>query len=219
MGSNSSVIYTLIFDLDGTLIDSREDISEAANFALQRIGVPRVEPGSIWCRIGGGIRALLANFLKTQDQEIIEKAVTHFKEYYEVHCLDQTVLYEGVLEMLEHFRRVRKRMAVVSNKDQEYTDKILAGLRIAKYFHSSIGASAGSKKKPHPDLLHKAMEQLKNDPSETVIIGDSLADIEAGRSAGMKTCGVGYGIGEPEKIRQAKPDFWAGTPAELKELF
>lgn len=210
---------TLIFDLDGTIIDSREDIASAANFALKQLAVPVVPSPSVWHHIGGGIRSLLAGILKTEDAAVIKKAVGYFREYYSEHCLDKTVPYPGVLEVLEYYAKRKKRMAVVTNKDQEFTDKILAGLEVEKYFHSRIGAKAGDKKKPHPDLLHKALQELKSDPAQTVIIGDSPADIEAGQKAGTKTCGVGYGIGDPEKIREAKPDFWVENPIELMGLF
>ena len=212
-------LQALIFDLDGTIIDSREDIADAANFALERLGVPAVPSPSVWRHIGGGIRSLLGGILKTEDAIVIRKAVEHFREYYSEHCLDKTVLYLGIPEVLAHYADQRRRMAVVTNKDHEFTGKILTGLKIEKYFQSRIGAREGDKKKPHPDLLHRALEELKSDPAQTVIIGDSPADIEAGQKAGTKTCGVGYGIGEPEKIRKAKPDFWAENPGELMGLF
>ncbi|MBI1976995.1 MAG: HAD-IA family hydrolase, partial [Candidatus Omnitrophica bacterium] len=174
---------------------------------------------SVWRHIGGGIRSLLGGILKTEDGVVIKKAVECFREYYLAHCLDKTVLYPGVTEVLAHYQGRKKRMAVVTNKDQEFTHKILAGLGVEKYFQSRIGVREGDKKKPHPDLLHKALRELESDSSETVIIGDSPADIEAGQKAGTKTCGVGYGIGEPEKIRSARPDFWVENPVELIGLF
>jgi len=212
-------LVALIFDLDGTLIDSREDIADAANFALEKLGVPAVPSPSVWRHIGGGIRSLLGGILKTEDAAVIKRAVECFREYYSAHCLDKTVLYPGVTEVLAYYDGRKKRMAVVTNKDQEFTHKILAGLGVEKYFQSRIGAREGDRKKPHPDLLHRALEELKSDPAQTVIIGDSPADIEAGQKAGTKTCGVGYGIGEPEKVRKAKPDFWVETPSELIKLF
>ena len=212
-------ITTLIFDLDGTLIDSKQDIADAVNFALIQLGVPEVTPQVVWGHIGGGIRALLSAILKTKDIAFIKKADCFFRQYYCAHCLDKTVPYPGMISVLEHFSKQQKRMAVVTNKDQEFTDKILAGLGVAKYFHSRIGAGAGDRKKPDPELLHKALEEMNSNPVSAVIIGDSPADIEAGRKAGTKTCGVTYGIGSAETIQKAQPDFWANQPSELIWLF
>ncbi len=215
----------LIFDLDGTLIDSREDITDAANHALVLLGEKPITVAAVTCHIGNGMRSLLGGILKTDDAVLIQKAVGYFREYYKEHCLEKTVLYTGVGEVLEYFANRQKKMAVVTNKDHEFTDKILEGLNISRYFQSKVGVRSGDKKKPHPDLLHRALEEMKSRdtlqcaPIEAVMIGDSPSDIEAGKKAGMKTCGVGYGIGNPEQVKEAGPDFWIQSPAELMKLF
>ncbi len=195
------------------------DIADAANFALSQLGFPTVEPSLVWRHIGGGIRVLLGNLLQTQNMGTLTQAVEYFRHYYREHCLDKTVCYPGIKEVLEDFSGRGKRLAVVTNKNKEFTDKILEGLGLTRYFSSVVGANSGDKKKPDPELIHRALSQMNAADRQAVIVGDSPADIEAGRKAGTKTCGVGYGIGESEIIRAALPDYWAQIPLELLRLF
>jgi len=205
-----------MFDLDGTLVDSRRDVAISLNLALEDMGVPTKEPEEIYPRIGGGVHNLLRKTLPPARDDLVECGVDLFWDYYKDHVLDTTVTYPGVYKMLEGF--VGKKLAVVTNKPYNHTHKVLVGLDIDRYFVSVQGWKTGLKVKPDPEMLLRAIDEAGAEKARTLMVGDTLADIMSARSAGVRVCSVGYGYGEPEKLKEGLPDYFAESVAELVDI-
>lgn len=210
-------IDLLIFDLDGTLADTKDDIATAVNLTLDELGLPEKSPTVIYGYVGGGIRRLIQQAVGEKEGERFKQAMKVFERHYLAHLMDTTRLYPGIDEALAHFRSKKK--AVATNKPQLYTDKIMAGLNIAHQFDLIVGGENGLALKPDPQMLLAVLERLRVDRKRAVMIGDGLSDIAASRAAGIAVCAIGYGLGNSDELRQARPDFFCRTVGELKRLF
>src|SRR3989338_7074144 len=210
-------VSLLIFDLDGTLIDSRKDIADSVNLTFRDLGLPEISPQVIYGYVGNGIRRLLLDTVKSADPDWADRALEIFEGHYLKHLLDETELYPGREETLQHSRHKKK--AVVTNKPLLYTTKIMDGLNVRSHFDIILGAEPIVNLKPHPEMIFRALEYLDITPDEAVMIGDTLNDLTAARAAGVKSCAVGYGLGNVEELISASPDFFAETVDDLKRLF
>lgn len=211
-------IDLIIFDLDGTLIDSRKDIANCVNWTLEEMGLPAIDHRLIYAYVGHGVRTLMEGAVReAHGSDGFDRALELFDKYYMDHLLDHTVLFKGMAEVLEHFEA--KDMAVITNKPQRYTDPIISGLGLDQSFGAVLGREACSNPKPHPDPVLKVLSSLPNAKERTIIIGDTEVDIEAGKQAGILTCGVLFGFGEAESVRQAEPDYLIDDVSVLTELF
>ncbi len=210
-------VSLLIFDLDGTLIDSRKDIADCVNLTFRDLDLPEKPLEVIYSYVGNGVRRLILDSIGSTDPALIERSLEIFEGHYLKHLLDETILYPGMEEVLIHFRKKKK--AVVTNKPLLYTTRIMEGLAARPHFDLILGSEPIVNLKPHPEMILRTLDYLEVSPSEAVMIGDSLNDVHAARSAGVKSCGVGYGIGDPDLLRSAEPDFFAETVADLKRLF
>jgi phosphoglycolate phosphatase len=206
----------LIFDLDGTLIESKWDIAAAVNLTLKDLRLPERTQEEIFGFVGDGIKRLLRSAVGEENQSRYEDALRVFRGHYLAHCLDHTKFYPGVETVLTHYARTHK--AVATNKSLEYTTKILQGLG-AHHFAYVVGGDNGYGLKPEPGMLLKILEELKVAPERAVLIGDSTNDITGGHNAGIKVCAVGYGMGNREKMAACNPDWFIETPEELVTLF
>lgn len=203
----------LMFDLDGTLVDSRRDIATGVNLALAELDMPAREPDAIYGYIGGGVHNLMRRSMREGSEDQLEVGVDLFWANYKDHVLDSTTLYPGVYDMLEQLSD--NKMAIVTNKPCMHTRMILQGLGIAKYFISIQGWKEGVRVKPDPDMLKRAMEEADATPPVAVMIGDSLADVLAAKAAGVKCCAVGYGYGVREKVLEASPDYYVEYVSDI----
>jgi len=206
----------IMFDLDGTLVDSRKDVAFALNLALEEMGVPTKEPEEIYPKIGGGMHNLLRGTLPPTRDDLVECGVDLFWDFYKDHILDSTVTYPGVYRMLEELGG--RKLAVVTNKPYNHTHKVLIGLDMDRYFLSVQGWKTGLNVKPAPDLLLRAMEDAEASPESTLMVGDSMADIMSARQAGVRVCSVGYGYGNPDRLKEAGPDYFAGSVGDIKGI-
>ena len=206
----------LIFDLDGTLIESKWDIATAVNLTLGELGLPRRSQEEIFGYVGDGVKRLLRLSVGEENQSRYEEALRAFRGHYLAHCLDRTRYYPGVETMLSHF--AGKPKAVATNKSLEYTLKILEGLGTPHFAHV-VGGDNGYGLKPEPGMLLHVMEQFGAAPPRTVLIGDSTNDINGGHNAGIKVCAVGYGMGNRAKMAACGPEWFVESPEELMELF
>lgn len=206
----------LIFDLDGTLIESKWDIATAVNLTLAGLGLPLRRQEEIFSFVGDGVKRLLRLSVGEENQSRYDEALRVFRGHYLAHCLDRTRFYPGVEAVLAHF--AHKDKAVATNKSLEYTTKILEGLG-AHHFAYVVGGDNGFGLKPEPGMLLRVLETLNVPRERAVLIGDSTNDINGGHNAGIRVCAVGYGMGNREKMVASRPDWFIEKPEELIELF
>jgi phosphoglycolate phosphatase len=207
-------IDLLIFDLDGTLIESKWDIAASVNFTLEELGLPQRPLEEIFGFVG--VKKLLRLAVGETNRVSFEEALGVFRRHYLAHCLDRTVYYPGVEKVLGYFGDKRK--AVATNKSIEYTNVILQGLG-PQYFNFVVGGDNGFGLKPEPGMLLHIMERLNTVPERTVLVGDSTNDINGGHNAGIRVCAVGYGMGNRERMSACQPDWFIERPEELMEIF
>ncbi len=208
-----SRIRAVLFDLDGTLIDSVRDIAASVNWVLAGLGLPTKDVQDVAGFVGDGVQMLLARAIGGHDEALVREAVRAFRAHYLHHCLDTTRLYPTVHSTLAHLRA--KRLAVVTNKPYPPTMRILDGLHVTGYFPVVLGGESTPSRKPHPAPVLKALELLEASPAEAVMVGDGPHDIDAGRAAGLRTCGVTYGLNARAVVLAARPDY---VIDELQEL-
>ncbi len=206
----------LIFDLDGTLIESKWDIAHSVNFTLVELGLPERPIEEIFGFVGDGVKRLLRLAVGEGNQVRFEEALKVFRGHYLEHCLDRTTFYPGIEPMLQHF--AHKTKAIATNKSIEYTRVILNGLG-PKHFGYMVGGDNGFGLKPEPGMLLHIIDTLGVPKERTVLIGDSTNDINGGHNAGIRVCAVGYGMGNREKMAACQPDWFIEHPQQLMELF
>ena len=206
----------LIFDLDGTLLDTRQDLTDAVNYALRKLGFAELDRDTVTSYVGDGVRKLLERTLNHPEDEILMRGRSYFIEYYSDHLADHTRPYPGVVEMLQTLSG--KRLAVISNKSQEFTVPLLETLHLAHYFEIIIGGNAGYPAKPDPAAVKAVLEKTGVPTDKALITGDSPNDILAGRAAGISTCAALYGYRPQSELMELKPDFSIRQAAELIEI-
>jgi phosphoglycolate phosphatase len=211
-----------IFDLDGTLIASRRDIALSLNLAFQRLRLPAIPLARIAEFVGEGVRKLVERALREVTRQepsepLIEQAAAAFYEEYGIHLLDSTHLVEGTYELLDSLKWGT--FAIVTNKPEDFSVRILEGLGIADRFQVIFGGDSLPQRKPDPAPLIAAMERCRADRSETAMIGDSAIDILAGKAAGVVTCGVAAGFRGRGELERAGCDVVADHLFELRRLF
>ncbi len=206
-------IRLLIFDLDGTLIDSEADLVQSVNATRRELGMEPLPPKVVYSYVGQGIIMLVRRALGEQTPgDILEKAVAFFLEYYRQHMLDHTVLYPGVRETLRQLST--RKLAVLTNKPVNFSRQILAGLGVDSCFSFVYGGNSFDRKKPDAVGVFRLMEDTGISAAETLMVGDSDTDVQTGRNAGVWTCGVTYGIGSHTLVH-AMPDV---TLDDLRQL-
>lgn len=203
----------IIFDLDGTLVDSRRDLAAALNHARSHFGLPPLEVERVARLVGDGVRVLLERGFATVDPNVVEAALRLFLPWYEEHCLDQTTLYPGVREGLAEL--ADRKLAVVTNKPERFSRKILSGLDVAGCFAHVIGGDSGPARKPDPAGIRAVLERTGVSAERALVVGDSLHDLRAARAAGVRAAAVTYGFGDEAELRAAQPDFVFARFGEL----
>ncbi len=196
----------LVFDLDGTLVDSTLDLANAVNATRVHLGMEPLPVPTVASYVGNGAPVLIRKAIGPDaDAETLDMALTYFLSWYRDHILDNTLPYEGVLDGLEQARLAGHKMAVLTNKPERFSRTLLAGLGMDRYFFRIYGGNTFPEKKPNPFGLHKLMEEASIPPENTWMIGDSSVDILTARNAGVRCVGVTYGI-QPESLEANPPD-------------
>lgn len=196
----------LIFDLDGTLIDSRLDLANAVNATRRHMGMAVLDKERVYSYVGNGAAVLIRRALGDKATEAdVQEALEYFLEYYREHDLDFTTLYPGVRESLDRLAAAQKRMAVLTNKPVRVSQAIVQGLGVAQHFFRVYGGNSFEFKKPHPVGIESLMEQAEISRDRTLMIGDSSVDVETARNARIACCGVTYGF-QPESLDTTQPD-------------
>jgi phosphoglycolate phosphatase len=196
-----------IFDLDGTLIDSKLDLAHAVNAALEHLGLPRLTLERIASYVGNGAPILMRRAIGPEaSEEEVARGLTYFMQYYRDHMLDYTTLYPGVRETLDLLRGRGAQMAVLTNKPVGLSKAIVAGLGLDGHFFQVYGGNSFEQKKPHPVGIEILMSEAGATPGKTMMVGDSSVDVQTARNAGIQSCGVTYGF-QPETLAATPPDF------------
>jgi phosphoglycolate phosphatase len=218
-------IRLLVFDLDGTLVDSRVDLANSINAMLRRYDRSELPCEVIASYIGDGAPMLVRRALGDPDDEsFVSQALEFFLAYYREHKLDTTYVYDGVKEALTAIAQntngagAERKLAVLSNKPVRPTEVIIQALGLGDFFFRVYGGNSFHTKKPDPLGLKTLLREAGARPDEAVIIGDSDIDVITGRNAGVWTCGVSYGL-VPHTLQNAPPDVLVDSPSEWPQLF
>jgi len=201
----------IIFDLDGTLIDSRADLALAVNLTREELGLAPIPQAQVVGYVGEGVRLLLTRAIPERP-DLLEQALAINQRHYRAHLLDQTRLYPGVAEALARFRQRGTPLMVVTNKPKAFTELILDGLGIAGCMAAVLGGGDCPGLKPDPEPLFLALERGGCGTAGSWMVGDHFTDLEAGRRAGLNRCFCRYGFGDPG------PETWDLAVDDLREL-
>lgn len=209
-------VRLLVFDLDGTLIDSKDDLVQSVNAVRRRLGLHTLPEETVASYVGRGVVVLMRRALGDDATEAeVAQATEFFLEYYRDHMLDHTVPYPGVREALEQLKP--RSMAVLTNKPVKFSKAILAGLGLDHYFTQVYGGNSFAQKKPDPVGILALMSEANVEAERTMMVGDSDTDVLTGRNAGVRTCGVTYGLA-PETLKTSPPDLLLDDLRELPKL-
>ena len=212
-----TAVDLIMFDLDGTLADTGRDLADAVNHTRAHFRLPALPDPLVHSNVGRGVEHLLKHSLPDEGANHFREVMRIFLDRYENHLLDATVLYPNVHETLDYF--CDKKRVVVSNKMHRFTVAILRGLGIEGQFDAILGGDSVGEKKPHPALLHHALSRFNVSARKAVIVGDGDTDVNAGKRAGVVTCGVTYGLGNREQLLATQPDFVIDGIGELLNYF
>jgi len=217
-------IKLVIFDLDGTLIDSRLDLVHSVNAALRHIGRPELPDDVIASYVGDGAPILIQRALggEAADEALVRKGLEFFLSYYRAHKLDHTTVYGGIPETLAAIQQstngTPRQMAVLSNKPVVPSRAIVEALGLGRFFSQIYGGNSFATKKPDPEGARKLLAEYGVPPEQAAMIGDSHVDVSTGRNAGMLTVGVTYGFA-PHTLLDNPPDVVVDHAGELAAVF
>ena len=212
------MINTIIFDLDGTLLNTLEGLKNSTNFALKKFNSPEITLEQTRSFVGNGVQKLIERAIPNGEKNPdFEKCLNTFKEHYSKTMYQKTVAYDGIEDMLTELKRKGVKTGVVSNKFdtavKELCKNYFDGLIIV-----AIGESPNVRKKPAPDSVLKAMKILGAKPENTLYVGDSDVDIQTAKNSNLKSVGVTWGFRDRELLEKEGADFIINTPCELLEL-
>lgn len=207
-----------VFDMDGTILDTLEDLKDSTNFALEKCGYPTRSYDEVRRFVGNGIRKLIERAVpEGLTVEQIDRVHEVFTEHYKVHCADKTKAYDGIKPLLEKLRASGVKTAVVSNKAdygvQELCKEYFNGL-----FDYAVGEREGIRRKPAPDAVNEALRVLGIDKSEAVYIGDSDVDFETAKNAELPCISVLWGFRDEEFLREKGATLFVRDPAEIYDI-
>lgn len=208
----------VIFDLDGTILNTLEDLTDSVNFALRRCGFPEHSIENVRTFVGNGIRKLIERAVpKGTEEQMINKVHEEFTAYYKEHCADKTRPYDGIVEVLQNLKRMGVKLAVVSNK-ADYGVQELCRQYYDGIFDYAVGERVGIKKKPAPDSVNEVLAQLHIDRKNAVYVGDSDVDIETADNAQMDCIVVEWGFREKQFLIEKGAKVFASEPKQIEEI-
>ncbi len=215
-------IQLVLFDLDGTLIDTAPDLAHSMDLVMRELHLPAQGLKKVRRFIGHGVRRLVEDILSTElegrpAQATLEKALGAFNEHYREQLVQKSSLYPGVLECLRTLRSRGVRLACVTNKPKAFTEPLLGHFQIDRYFDLVLSGDSLAKKKPDPFPLVHACQQLAVKTVDSIMVGDSSSDILAARNAGIRCMCASYGYSEAETVKALEPDGVLHSFAELMD--
>lgn len=212
------MVNTVIFDLDGTLLNTLDDLADSVNYALGKFGFPERSLEEIKSFVGNGVRNLMQ--LSTPggfDNPQFENCLETFREHYSQNMNNKTRPYDGIMELLAKLDSENYKLAIVSNKFDRAV-KELAGEFFGGYIRVAIGESGIMRKKPEPDCVFEALKELGAETSEAICVGDSEVDVKTARNAGLPCIGVTWGFRSRGLLEASGADHVIDSPLELLEL-
>lgn len=212
-----AAIGHVVFDLDGTLVDSREDLTAGVNFVLTRHGRDPLSVAAVTEHVGDGARALIERVLATEAAAALPQALDDFLVYYRAHCLDRTRLYPGVEAALRGLVDAGLAVSVLTNKPGALAIQILDGLGLGDTFLEVLGGDTLATRKPHPAGLTRLAQNAGVPVAATLLVGDSPVDLATAQAAGAAFCGVAWGFA-PGRLEAAAPAMVVDTPREIVAL-
>ena len=212
----------VIWDLDGTLAETRRDITKAVNLLLADRGLPQMSVAAVTAQVGHGARVMILGCLRESgitrvDSSDLDQACDSFRTYYRDHMLDTTVPYPGIPELLERLHSAGVVMGVVTNKPEELSQNLIDGLGLSRFFAGLLGGDSLPEKKPSPVPLLHLQKSLGAGDHRCLMVGDMTTDIEAARAAGFPCAAVAWGFSPKERLLRESPDLFAESPAILGE--
>jgi len=202
------------FDLDGTLVDSREDLAAAVNHVLRSLGLPEMDPSTLYGYTGDGARALVERALGAERQVLFQPGVDAFMAYYAEHLLDATRPYPGIVELLDVLAARGVALSVLTNKPVAMSRAILSGLGLAGRFVDVLGGDSLPVRKPDPTGLERLRALTGTARERMLLVGDSGIDLRTARNAGVAFCGVAWGL-TPDTLAAVAPERVIAHPSEL----
>lgn len=213
----------ILYDLDGTLVDTRQDIINGVRYALKQLNGPDLTDEEIKDCVGTGLHALIRQVFRLpadrrspEDEALADRGAKLYREHYKEHMLDHSRLYDGARNFLEQFKQ--RKQAVITNKPNPFSQQILEKLGVASYFIAILAGDNGLPFKPDPAAIRHLMDETKVTADETVFIGDSLIDVRAARNAGVEIAVLTHGFTAEKVLAEANPDYLAHDFAGLLRL-
>ena len=207
----------LIFDLDGTLIDSKLDLVHSVNAARAHLELPPISADLVATYVGSGAPVLMRRALGPDAGEAdVQRALRYFLDYYREHMLDNTYLYPGVREALDRLHDSGTPMAILTNKPVRFSQALVHGLGLGAHFFRIYGGNSFEQKKPDPVGILTLLEESGAGRDRTIMVGDSGVDVRTARNAQVMACGVTYGF-QPESFQQDPPDLMVDDMQQLAD--
>jgi phosphoglycolate phosphatase len=213
------MIQTAIFDLDGTLLNTLDDLTDAVNWVCRKNGWPEYTAKKVKHMVGHGIPNLVERFSPEENRSplLMMSTLAQFSDYYGKHCMDRTLPYDGIPALLTALREHGLHLAVFSNKADEFSRGIV------EHFFSGVfdvvrGKLPCMPAKPDPTGIHRLMQEMNADPSGCMCVGDSSVDILTGHNAGLPACGVTWGFRDRQELEMAGAEYIANSPEELEKI-
>jgi phosphoglycolate phosphatase len=207
-----------IFDLDGTLLNTIADLGNACNYALKQMGYAPHPLTAYNYMVGNGVRRLIERAEPDANKEMVEQLLTHFRDFYNDHCADLTIPYQGIPELLATIQEKGVAIAITSNKYQYAVDKIVSHYFGDIKFAAVLGESNGRPRKPDPSIVFEALNIHPTPKKDVIYIGDSAIDIETARRACVESVGVTWGFRPVSELRSAYADHIVSNPADILEF-
>jgi phosphoglycolate phosphatase len=206
----------ILFDLDGTLVNSGQDIANAVNHTIENMGLTPLPVAELLSYVGDGVRVLLQRSLARLGRDDVDEQIEVFRAFYTEHHLDNTYIYPGISELLDQLKG--SNLGIVTNKPGHFARRVVSGLGLDHHFATLVGGDETDLIKPHADPLLAACKNLGVSPENGIMIGDFHNDVGGGRAAGMTTCGVTWGFAGSQSVIEAQPDHLATNAEELRKV-